>query len=1013
MDEENVLERLKTTPIVELNLGEARLRRVIKRAGFESLTDVLELSVKEIDDKFEWDEADKIISMQNRYREDPEGFASSVLKKREIDHHQVEQRLEKHTAQKTKVPKCTAVTAIPRVIFSSDEPRSLPPMPFSDILRGYEKRARDVFDDLDDRYNDVMVYQAFDEFATELDEISDAFGSLFRYYSNQPRAALGVIDRHLRNAFIVYVADRARKVYSEGNLWGNFFDDLNMEDSNVQSVFKQTFAGQIERRKMPLYARDDATNYYFYTALLHGGLSGDFWENLWQKSLLPLAHEIASGYYGFGDEMDGHAILKEIKNPESRFAPKKTVLNVLEKAPDSTIVPLFEASMKVAAQVESSKQNRSEYIMLSNFGLPDLAMQALRDSQERKAARSQNTGRAKSSSKDQGSRLVYLPMATLQLDLTFGIVCMRWSRQQFPLRFAGHRIDYYVDGKCAFSQPFQIGVGKCLLEPVEISVAPQARYDVELKMMQVDDDGAAVEKSSLQQTFTRSKPGCFEFIKDLKGMFRLRGRNERINKKRRIAYMVKPGLGIEPGPGMQAVSEYDTSGDWDDARIFIYDVEPGASGSLIDEKSGVEVAVWQERYSAKIDKRRIIGETTDGLDLYGYVPNKLGTNGGLPSISIEAMDGLAALNDLEIFCDCDGTRISIPRRLLWSDEVGESMAAQIALVPQESERFDWHIETCLIEARQKSAGGKVVFRYRFAVVPIQDFRLNNVTFNYGLAVADYGFQSILKTDVTNSQGKKETVNAWGRYNARTLLKDEFLCIRIETVDYGKVTEAKLALAALDIELPETLEEISRKRPVCLADALSLGPSEGNFKVSCCGWRYNRAVMVRLGDVPLFFKELKQPGDHEFNLFRDIKEFVQADDAVPSDKPLTLSIIYGDDVSEGYLKPAWTDLELIRCKEGVGIEGWTVLAKDDGSQFIRFSGKPLCDLRLEFKRKSHGDVMASVDIAENATDITLPEKVTKRLNTQKRLFMNIVPVSLFDEPEYEYAAEFLFERQKQW
>ena len=1011
MSEASDIERLKTTPIVELDLGEAKLRRVIIRAGFESLTDVLELSVKEIDDKFEWDEADKIISMQNRYREDPEGFASSVLKKREIGHHQVEQRPEKHTAQKTKPTKPSiTTTAIPRVIFSSDEPRPLPPMPFSDILRGYEKRARDVFDDLDDRCDDVMVYQAFDEFTTELDEISDAFISLFRYYSDQPRAALGLIDRHLRNIFIIYVADRARKVYSEGNLWGNFFDGLNMEDSNVQSVFKQTFAGQIERRKMPLYARDEATNYYFYTTLLHGGLSGDFWENLWQKSLLPLAHEIAGGYYGFGDEMDGHTILKEIKNPESRFAPKKTVLNVLEKAPDSTIAPLFEASMKVAAQVESSKQNRSEYTMLSNFGLPDLAMQALRHNQERKVARSQNTGRAKSSSKDQGSRLVDLPMATLQLDLTSGIVYMRWPRQQSPQHFAGHRIDYYVDGKRAFSQPFQFSVGKCLLEPVEIKVPPQARYDVELKMMQeTDKDGSAVEKSSLQQTFTRSKPGCFEFIKDLKGMFRLRERNERINKKRRIAYMVKPGLRIEPGPGMQAVSEYDTSGDWDDAQIFIYDVEPGASGLLIDEKSGVEIAVWQERYSAKIDKRRIIGETTDGFDLYGCVPCELETNGGLPSIIIEALDGLAALEDLDIFCDCDGTRVSIPRHILWSDEFGDSTAAQIALVPQESSLFDWHIESCLIEARQKSAGGKVVFRYRFAVVPIQNFRLNNVTFDYGTAVADYGFQSVLRTDVTNSQGEKETVNVWGRYNARTLLKDEFLCVRIETLDYGKTTEAKLALAALDIELPESLKEISCKRHICLADALSMGPSEGNFKVSSYGRRHNRAVIARLGYVPLFFKELKQPGKHEFNLFQDVTEFVQDDGTTPSDKPLTLSIIYGDDVSEERLKPAWTDIELLRCKEGVGISGWRLLAKSDGTHILRFDAEPLCDLHFDFRRKAGATIIGSIDVQAGSSEAPIPKAVVRQLDTKKALHMTMAPTSLFGDPEYEYATEFTLER----
>ncbi|WP_455798301.1 hypothetical protein, partial [Adlercreutzia sp. CNCM I-6207] len=69
-----------------------------------------------------------------------------------------------------------------------------------------------------------MVYQAFEEFPTDLDELNEAFQQMFTHYANHPRAALNLIDRHLRNAFVVYVADRARNTFSEGNLWGNFFN---------------------------------------------------------------------------------------------------------------------------------------------------------------------------------------------------------------------------------------------------------------------------------------------------------------------------------------------------------------------------------------------------------------------------------------------------------------------------------------------------------------------------------------------------------------------------------------------------------------------------------------------------------------------------------------------------------------------------------------------------------------------------------------------------------------------
>lgn len=1011
MNEPGNIERLKTTPIIELNLGGAKLRRALIRAGYKSLTDVLELSDKEIDARFDWREADEIILMQKNYHRNPRSFAASVLGKRAFDQTQIDQEIEKYSSRSAaSQERSTAAPMIPRTYYPDDMTRTLPPMLFSNALHDYERRARDAFDDLDDRHGNVMAYQAFDEFATELDEISKAFSSLFRYYSDQPRVALGLIDHSLRNIFIIYVADRAREVYHDGNLWGNFFDGLRLEDSNVQSLFKRTFVRQIERRKMPLYARNETANCYFYTALLHGGLSGDSWESLWQKSLLPLAKEAGKGYYGFGSEIDGHTILKEIKNPNSRFAPKKTVLNILEKAPDSTIAPLFEASMRVASQIESAKQSHGDYTMLSDFGLPDLAMQALRETQEQKVSRDQSTSHSRMSQRDPVSRLVYLPTAALQLDLASGTVFMRWPIRQLPLHFADHHIDYFIDGKREFSQPFRAGVGKCFLDPVEIPVRPQARYSVELKMMQTSvKDGSAIEKSSLQQTFTRNKPGCFEFIKDIKGVFRLRERNERINKKRQIAYLVKPELKIAPGSGMKAVSEYDTSGDWSKARLFIYDVEPGASGALVDEESGAEVAVWQEQYSAKIDKRRIIGETTSGLDLYGYAPCQLGTNAGLPSISIETTNGLAALNDLEIICECDGSRISVPKHILWSDECDESSAAEIALVPRESDLFDWHIEECRIEARQKSADGKAVFRYRFGVVPIQDFRLNSVTFECGLAVADYGFQSVLKTAVTSSRGDTEIVNAWGRYSARTLLKDEFLCLRFETADSGKSTDAKLALAALDIEMPPSLEATSRKRPICLADALACGPSEGNFRVRSYGWRYNRAVMVQLGYAPLFFKELKMPGDHEFNLFCDVTEFMQEDNKAPSDKPLKLSIVYGDDVSQGRLKPAWTDLKLLRCREGFGISGWELLAKKDNSHVLRFDGEPLCDLRFDFRRRADASIISSLDVAMGYREVTVPEIVVRRLATWKKLHVTMAPLSLFGDPDYEHSTEFTLER----
>lgn len=157
--------------------------------------------------------------------------------------------------------------------------------------------------------------------------------------------------------------------------------------------------------------------------------------------------------------------------------------------------------------------------------------------------------------------------------------------------------------------------------------------------------------------------------------------------------------------------------------------------------------------------------------------------------------------------------------------------------------FNRHIEECIIEAKQRSTGGKTVFRYKFSAIPIQDFRPTEINLDFGIAVATYTFQAVLAIDVEDAQGRTDSINAWDRYIAKTLLKDEFLHIRIYSRESAKKTEAKLALAAIDIQIPDELAHVSKIHAICLADALSLGPSAANFQNVSKGWRYNRAAMV--------------------------------------------------------------------------------------------------------------------------------------------------------------------------
>lgn len=1021
MSESNYLERLEKAPISELSFDDVRLKRSIQNAGFCNLPDLLSLTDKEIDIQFDSRYADSIIKMRKKYHTAPDAFAASMLQPKIAEKSaNVKEPLEvRHPLEL----KAEAASSIEQYEYDlSCFPLTRSHGLFSEELEEFEERACGTFDDLASRSENVMVYQAFEEFSTDLDELSAAFEELIKRYPTKPRIVLMLIDRCLPNAFMVYVADKARRVFSGHNLWGNFFVSLGILDSNVQGLVKHIFIKHVEERGMPLYGREEEANYYFYTALLHGGLSEDSWSNLWEK-LLPLAQEVSQGGLGFGGEMDGRSVLRELKNPESRYAPEKAVLNILEKAPDSTIAPLFEASMRVAAQIVDSNRVKSRYTMLSSFGLPEAAMQALRDNQERSAssAAGRKTVASTQERRNETHRLIYLPTASLQLDLSEGVVTMRWPRQQFPLHFAGDKIDYYVDGELKASSEFDMSVGKCILNAAGFAVDPRARYDVELKLMHKDEHtGDYIELSSLSQTFSRNKPGCFEFIKDGKGFYRLRGKNERLTKKRRIAYIVKDGYKIIPGQGMKAVSEYETSGDWGDNQIFIYDVEPGSAGSVVNELTGEEVAVWQERYVAKIYKHRIIGETSDGVDLYGRIPNELDTNAGLPSVSIEALDGADALKDLDIVCCCDGQLVSIPRRVMCEDDTGNAGAARIELDPSKANLFSWHIKECSIEARQKSAGGKVVFRYRFAVVPIQEFRPVSISVNHGCAVAEYGFQACLPIDIVRVQEEADatgeceslnSLNAWERYEVKTLLKDEFLHVLIRSRESGKETDAKLALAAIDVDIPERLATISEERPICLTDALEFGPSAANFMIISYGWRYNRAVLVMLGSRPLFFKDLKQPGEYGFNLFRCANLFQQADYRVPSRLPLKLSLCYGDNVSMGELMPAWTDVQMLDCAEGLGVIGWKLSPSESLGYVLRFEGKLLCDIHFRFFRRSKYKERDEKPIAtafaeKGSAELVLPSSVVRQLGNKREVAVEMSPSDFFGGPRREYATRII-------
>lgn len=221
MSEANYFERLKKAPISELSFDDVGLRRLIQNAGFCYLPDLLSLTDQEIDARFDGRYADSIIKMRKKYRAAPDAFAASMLQPKIVEKTATLGAPLK--VRHSREPKAEATSSIEQ--YEYELSRSSPARShglFSAELEKYEERARDAFDDLESRSENVMVYQVFEEFSTDLDELSAAFEKLIKFYPTNPRFVLMLIDKYLPNAFMVYVADKARRVFNDHNLWGNF-----------------------------------------------------------------------------------------------------------------------------------------------------------------------------------------------------------------------------------------------------------------------------------------------------------------------------------------------------------------------------------------------------------------------------------------------------------------------------------------------------------------------------------------------------------------------------------------------------------------------------------------------------------------------------------------------------------------------------------------------------------------------------------------------------------------------
>lgn len=900
-------------------------------------------------------------------------------------------------------------------------------------LKGFQNRANESLALLIDRFGSdrCFIFQVFDEFSCDLEDLRSSFMKMYRDYGTDTRLATAFAWRYLPDAFAVFTADLARDVYSETNLWGNFFDKLRIRNQNAQNEYKLAFVDVLKQRGMPRYAQDESQNYYYYTTLLHGGLSQDSWVDLWRTSLLPFARDLDR----WEAVVDGRGMRSAILGEGSKYRPKESVCKILGKASPAMVDTLLESAYSIARDVSEGKEAGSDFIVLSGGDIPRRAIDALRavlssddGSSSRSGSESGCISRSRSTdAKSESSRtrktIVDFPRVDLRLDIEEGKVVAFWPTWQFDKGLAGCRVQFIVNGVAVEESIVHPYLGKTVLDAGEIPIDPDERYNLEIRLLPPSSDSEDYENldsmGSMRLEYGRTLPACFEFIEGRDGVFRLRRKDEFVRRRKRVAFVVRQGYFVSPETGMELDACLTGSGSWANESVELFFVEPGAAGSICmtnSDGSVEEVAAISESFHATIDKRMIIGETFDGLDLYGCTEIE-GMNAGLPRIVLESADPDTVPQDLKVDCICDGRKVSVGARCLsGDDEVDGPITIELNLA---GARIPWHsskIEISVYSGRERM---RKVMRYRFATVPLSEFRLLRFRRDHCDFVATYVFTCMKDVALEDQLGTSIQLKRGDVHSFAVPLRDEYLPMRILSSDGEVETFVRLALAAIVIEISPALIDRVEKRPLCLADALSSFCHECEIKIQALGFRYNRAVVIGLCEggtskgmrLPYLAERFTRPADRFIRILRDPREdaftpphpLIARDSTRCEDLLVTMGIGYGcgqasgtSNVNRSECGLLWTeeDAPLLPCREGIGFS-W-IWAQLEGERYVLKTDRPaLWSARLDFfvlraggERMSRGTSF----LGKGKNVASIPERAEQSIRRRMDMLVRIVPAS---------------------
>lgn len=987
-----LLQQLKETSITDLSVGSASLKRGLKKLGVNNIIEAFDLPKPKLDDSslFSLDELDEFDDLEGQFRENPELFAQTALRVKNVSSETKRLLVANHVTMGRAAKPDTTVHFISRTAGRRHE---LDPTVRS-VLDEAENQIKRVYEEFACSGESYLAFSIFPELPFSPIVLAEPIEEQFMTWRHGKEELINLLSKVYPYSFITYTEVRVNECYAENALWGRFFDSLELSD-NAQSAYKSALVDSLKTCGLPVFAESDA-RCYWYTALLHAGFSEQIWNDLWKSCILPIAK-------CNGSLESGASIFKRIAKGGERGSGK-VLATIFSKMPLSIAEPLLDSAYVLARRVAKNKLQSS--FALTDCDLPECALDSL--SHVVSGVEGSATHGRKNVPNGHGPKFLRLPKAALCFDSSSGALFISWKSRAFGVEFSGCEAIYAVNGKpCDKPVPLSrtdrgFGVPN-YFQLVERS----AKYDVEFSLHEANGtianrNGVVAGSDSIGQ-FHR---GCWEFTNNGSKEWRLRGRAP-IKRQTELAFIVDEGLELRHGLGAELLKKITISVDnGANCVAQVLSVNPGCSFELVDANDGIH-ASWIEGISTTIEGGNQIGTAAGCLDLFGstgdseHIAN--GQNQSLPIIAVSG-DDLDELAHLEM-------------RLNWGD--GEIDITYIAEKCEERVIFDLSRVVgglglhpfCELICRSGLTKEKIL-HYSFAVAPVSGpvvekvYRCNDTWF------ADYRFKAVesirFVTDNTDAILHSGQAVATVEELASDSVSVEFDLVDMEEEQRCRSLNADIFLAGIEIQTKSSLFNAPRSS-VYFPMLLDEDPGYGLISFRSRRRSKSAAVYLFVGGNLQCAREFCRAGVQYADVMNAPWAYCPESVDKIDDIPICLAVRFGDEYWDGrtlqYLSEK-TEIATVRASFGIEDVAACVGEGEKRSKLV-FKQPAPCRLYAEVRRENSEVTRDVFSINPGESEHEVDDQLARYASHRKQpLVLTLYPfASQFDnEPDRTYSID---------